>query len=112
METKVNIDGKEYKIDLEQAKNLGIIKEVNTTDVQSGDLFYSPSWGNMLIVQLALDGQYFFLGGHSNKALPWEHSYMMTRTEMVEWLNRGDRVWVGNITDKVEELITTYYPTK
>jgi ABC-type molybdate transport system substrate-binding protein len=120
METKVNIEGQEYEINLDRAKELGVIKEARKpiTDIKTGDLFYSKLNGNMIVIQQSQwqADEYIFSGSVDTLYpynQPWP-SKSMSKKNVINWFNTNDpdRVFVGNINDQVREIIKSYYPKK
>jgi len=113
-ELKVTIEGEEYNIDIEKAKELGVLKvpKVDTTikSFQVGDVFSTRS-GTILIVQngfskdpryniAGLDGLFLYstIGGEG-----------LSRTEMLKFLNRNFKgfgyKFVKNVNSEIETLL-------
>jgi hypothetical protein len=110
---EIEINGEKYEIDLEKAESMGVIKKLRTpiTEVKVGDLFYSVGADNIVIIQKHLRGDEFYLTGLDDALFNWNVP-AMSRYEMVQWLNDGHRVWVGNINNQVKDLVEGYYPKK
>jgi hypothetical protein len=116
-EIKVTIEGEEYNIDIEKAKELGVLKvpkvDTTITDFKVGDVF-SSGFGPVLIVQngwplisaeqryniAGLDGLFLF-SNFSDKGL--------SKEEMLAYLNKGDAglgyKFIKNVNSEIETLL-------
>ena len=113
-EIKVTIEGEEYNIDIEKAKELGVLKEDKTIkDFQVGDVF-STGFDPILIVQngwpitskeqryniAGLDGLFLY-SNFGDKGL--------SKEEMLKYLNKGDDgfgyKFVKNVNSEIETLL-------
>lgn len=111
---KVTLEGKEYEIDIEKAKELGVIKEDNSIkDFEVGDVF-SSGFNPILIVQngwpdaskekryniAGLDGLYLY-SDMGNKGVG--------KQEMLDWLNDRERYeglqFIKNVNSEIDTLL-------
>jgi hypothetical protein len=111
---KVTLEGKEYEIDLEKAKELGVIKEDNSIkDFEVGDVF-SSGFNPILIVQngwpdaskekryniAGLDGMHLY-SDFGNKGA--------SKQEMLNYLNYGrrgeDLQFIKNVNSEIDTLL-------
>ncbi len=115
MNKQIEIEGEKYEIDLEQAKSLGLIKKLPKPiiGITHGDVFYSKTGGNLIIVQQArYNRNVYIFTGLCDSLQPYNY-FTMSKEEVIDRLNsHGDMVWVGNINEQVKELVKSYYPTK
>ena len=105
--TKVTIDGKSYKIDLERAKKLKIISECNNIEsFNTGDLFRSEN-GNCRIIVVetgSLSGMYNIMGLHGFNYYSDFPSKGISKEEMLDFFN-GIKVFVTNLNDHLNDMI-------
>ena len=113
-EIKVTFEGKDFTINIDKAKKLGVLKEDKTIkDFQVGDVF-SSGFDPILIVQngwpitskeqryniAGLDGLFLF-SNFSDKGL--------NKEQMLAYLNRGDDgvgyKYVKNINKEIKTLL-------
>lgn len=111
---KVTIEGKEFVIDVEKAKELGVLKEDKTIkDFKVGDL-YSAGFDPIVIVQngwpdtskekryniAGLDGLYLY-SDMGNKGA--------SKQEMLDWLNDRERYeglkFIKNVNSEIDTLL-------
>ena len=106
----IKIEGKEFEIDIERAKGLGICKEVKKVkDIKAGDVFEQFSGflfrqRVMLIQPIYGFGEFNIVG--LNGLLPYsDFNALMSREDMIEFLNEGGFKFIANINDQINELI-------
>jgi hypothetical protein len=58
-EITVNIEGKEYTIDIEKAKSLGILKDKTIKDFQTGDVYFLGNGNYIIIVPNGFCSNYY-----------------------------------------------------
>jgi hypothetical protein len=102
---KITIKEKEFEIDIERAKELGICKEVKKiNEIKAGDVFegsrarvviFQPIYGIEEFIIVGIDGLQPFSNFHE----------LQTRYEMTEFLSEGDYTFIANINDQILELI-------
>jgi len=111
---KIVIGEKEYEIDIERAKELGICKESHKkiTSINVGDVFYSPggSISNVLIVQCgwcAVDHlqRYSFAGYDGLKNFSTFGEQGVIESKVLDYLNKHEMVFLKNINDELKVLI-------
>ena len=114
---KVTFEGKEYTIDLEKAKELGVLKEPNTIkDIKVGDVFLTGLQTWVMIVE---NGYSYNQDGKESR---WNIAGLnglrvysdfghegLTKTEMLKWLNdcyfgKGAR-FIKNLNADIDKLI-------
>jgi len=102
---KIEIEGKEYEIDVERAKELGICKEVQKIkDIKAGDVFEDCELRVMLIQPIYGFGEFNIAG--LNGLLPYrDFNALLSREDMIEFLNEGGFKFIANINDQINELI-------
>jgi hypothetical protein len=116
-EIKVTIEGEEYNIDIEKAKELGVLKvpKVDTTikSFQVGDVF-SLGFDPILIVQngwpLISAEQRYNIAGLDGLFLYSDFgSKGLSVKEMLDYLNKGDDgfgyKFVKNVNSEIETLL-------
>jgi hypothetical protein len=121
-EITVNIEGKEFIIDLEKAKELGVLKEDKTIkDFQVGDVFLLASGSKVIIVQNGYNNIYsdteqrynfaglgYSLNLYSSSSFGKEGG---TKEEVLAYLNNGNffserpAKFLKNINKDVEKLL-------
>ncbi len=102
---KIEIEGKKYEIDVERAKELGICKEVQKIkDIKAGDVFEDCGTRVLLIQPIYGFGEFNIAG--LNGLLPYSDlNALLSREDMIEFLNEGGFKFVKNINDQINELI-------
>jgi hypothetical protein len=116
-EIKITIEGKEYNIDIEKAKELGVLKvpKVDTTikSFEVGDVF-SSGFDAILIVQngrpLISAEQRYNIAGLDGLFLYSDFgSEGVSKEEMLAYLNKGDDgfgyKFVKNVNSEIETLL-------
>lgn len=114
---KVTIEGKEYEIDIEKAKELGVLKEDATIkDFKVGDVFVPASGGyKIIIVQNGFacsseEQKYNIAGLYGFEIYSDFGSQGLNKTEMLAWLNEswnGEHAkFIKNINNDIEELLS------
>ena len=104
---KVTIEGKEYEIDIEKAKELGVLKEDATIkDFKVGDVFVPASGGKVIIVQNGYtdykrEQKYNIAGLDGLELYSDIGSQGLNKTEMLAWLNRS---WNGKHTKFIKNI--------
>lgn len=119
-EITVNIEGKEFIIDLEKAKELGVLKEDKTIkDLQVGDVFLLASGSKVIIVQNGYNNiysdteqRYNFAGlGYSLDLYSSFGKEGGTKEEVLAYLNNGNYFlerptkFLKNINKDVENFL-------
>ena len=109
--TKVTIDGKSYKIDLERAKKLKIISECNNIEsFKTGDLFRSEK-GNCRIIVVEtgyFSGMYNIMGIDGFRHYSDFPPNGISEEKMLDFLNgsKGSKyVFVMNLNDHLNDMI-------
>lgn len=113
MTTKVTIDAVEYDIDLEKAKQLGLIKRSwqPITELHNGDLFYyTDGTSQSLIVQAGYNKAVWVLCGRNYRLDAWvnggtEGEGLYTTAELLEKLNQSKAICIGNVNDHVKDWV-------
>lgn len=110
---KITLDGKEYELDIEEAKFLKILKEIvpPIVNVQPGDMFQSDSITFIVTKPICLERGYSLIGWHPFES--WKDKFFMelhTLPEIIEYLNNwkgyGSRLkFVRNINEEVKKII-------
>lgn len=115
---KITLENQEYEIDIKGAKELGLCKVVHKpiTSFKVGDVFHAPSHRRAMIIEVnwchngnrradqrynlaGINGLHLFSNFDSKfKELP-------TYDEMLDYLNEGQFVLIGNINDQVATAI-------
>jgi hypothetical protein len=115
---KVTIEGKEYEIDIEKAKELGVLKEDATIkDFKVGDVFSLPWYGdNIIIVQNGYaayhskEQRYNIAGLDGLGLYPDFGSQGLNKTEMLAWLNKSNNgmhaKFIKNINNDIQKLLS------
>jgi hypothetical protein len=110
---KITLENKEYEIDIERAKQLGLCKEVRKeiTDINAGDVFEAP-WGERVLIVEAVYGsksfgtkRYNIAGLDGLELFSDLNSEPLNHEEMMAWLNEGKYTFIANINLDVKELI-------
>lgn len=115
-EITVKIEETEYIIDLEKAKELGVLKEDTTIkDFKVGDVFSLPWYGdNIIIVQNGYASsskeQKYNIAGLDGLGLYLDFgSQGLNKTEMLAWLNKSNNgkhvKFIKNINNDIAELL-------
>jgi hypothetical protein len=115
---KITIDNIEYEVDLVKAKQQGLLKQVEVPimSFKVGDVFKTPISSYRIVILSAGWAQYkvlmkYYMGGLNNVALnPFSnfsngHSGGATEEEIIKELNRMKCTYVGNISDKLDQLV-------
>lgn len=113
---KVTIEGKEYEIDIEKAKELGVVKENTIKDFEVGDVFSLPWYGdNIIIVQngyvSSSKEQKYNIAGLDGLGLYSDFgSQGLNKTEMLAWLNKSNNgmhaKFIKNINNDIQKLLS------
>lgn len=124
---EIEINNKKYDIDLERAKELGLVKEIctNITEITPGDVFKFPSKTNYSLLMVnCLNGKYFFSGcnpSHDGHKKPWAFSNYnclsgvsdnfshCSRGEMLNYINKHEMVYLGNVTEQFNKILEKFY---
>lgn len=112
---KVTIDGKEYEIDIEKAKELGVLREDTTIkDFKVGDVFLPGCGSKLIIVQngyasSSKEQKYNIAGLYGFEIYSDFGSQGLNKTEMLAWLNKSNNgnhtKFIKNINNDIEELL-------
>jgi hypothetical protein len=117
---KINIEGKEYEIDINRAKELGLCKETHKkiTDFSAGDVFESKSGTRILIIETSYSNTKYNIAGRNGLYLysnfnetPFNREQMLeylNGEQMLEYLN-DDRKYkfIKNINSDIDALINS-----
>jgi len=105
---KITIKEKEFEIDIERAKELGICKEVNKIkEIKAGDVFESVGGTRVMIIQPISEIEEFNIVGFDGLEPYSDFSELQTRYEMTEFLVEGNYTFIANINDQIDKLIRT-----
>ena len=115
---KITIEDKDYEIDIQRAKELGICKEVRKpiSSFMVGDVFTSRSGERILILQAAFAEPYavacterYNIAGIDGLCLFPDfrdsEGRTATKDELLKFLNKNQWTFASNINNKVKELI-------
>lgn len=102
---KIKIENKDYILDVEKAKELGILKGT-IIKIQAGDVFQNPlSPKDKLIIASFVDAKDFYkrkfillgLGGQFTAFACCDKGYVAEENKLIEYLNRLNWDYVTNI---------------
>jgi hypothetical protein len=106
---KIEIEGKEYEIDISRAKKLGICKETHKkiTDFSVGDVFESEDCLRILIVQSVYSKTKYNIAGRNGLYLYSDFGETpFNQEQMLEYLNNHQKYkFIKNINSDIETLI-------
>lgn len=112
---KVNIDNKEFEIDIERAKELGLCKEVRklVTSFEVGDVFEAIGHSRIVITEATWSStggnkRYNIAGLHGFKVfgnMGADVSNLPIHKQFLNYLNENGFVFIGNINSDVQALI-------
>lgn len=109
---RITISGKNYKIDVEQAKKLKILTEDNDiVSFNTGDLFRSENGATTLIVVESgcCSNMYNIMGFNGFNHYSDFPSKGISKKEMLDFLNGGDDgtryIFVTNLNGRLNEII-------
>lgn len=107
--TTINIDGINYELDLQRAKQLGIIEESKRIkDFEIGDLFaYAGSDCWFVVVEHGCSGNYAIIGLDSSLR-PFGDcgASGFSRSQMLNFLNTGvEKIFVKNINEDFANVV-------
>lgn len=109
--TTVTINGQDFTIDLDKAKQLGLLQERQLiTDLASGDVFESE--GGLVRIMI-IDAFYddsdnsnrFQIAGLNGLEPYSDFEELLDMGDMLDWLNDRKYKFVKNINDKINALI-------
>lgn len=107
--TTINIDGIKYELDLQRAKQLGIIEECKKIkDFEIGDLFaYVKTGCWFVIVEQGRSGNYAIIGlGDSLRTFSDCGANGYSTEQMLEFLNSGsEKFFVKNINEDFADVV-------
>lgn len=126
----VKIDNKEYVLDIDRAKEKGVLtlKRPKIETFSIGDVFYFDGRSSMPIIILLSSYMYhretYVLTGEDNGINPWvvcsshvgrtsdsEHiNGELTEEEVLYYLNHYKCVFAGNISESVKEIVKNLKP--
>jgi len=106
---KINIEGTEYEIDINRAKELGLCKETHKkiTDFSAGDVFESRNGSRILIIETSYSNTKYNIAGRNGLYLYSDFEETpFNREQMLEYLN-SDRKYkfIKNINSDIDNLI-------
>lgn len=102
---KIEIEGKEYEIDISRAKELGICKETKITDFSVADVFENKNGSRILIVQSSYSFAKYNIAGLSGLYLFSNFDEPLSREQMLLFLNNREYKFIKNINSDIETLI-------
>lgn len=110
MNKKIEIEGKEYSIDIEKAKSMGLLIEQKTLieDFDVGDLFKFPCGSNVIIVTngYRFEPMYNIIGLSDSFEMYSDFGRDgLSYNDMLEWLNKGKAVFVKNLNEDLRKII-------
>ena len=107
--TTINIDGINYELDLQRAKQLGIIEESKRIkDFEIGDLFaYAGSGCWFVVVEHGCSGNYAIIGlGDSLRTFSDCGANGYSTEQMLNFLNSGsEKILVKNINKDFADVV-------
>lgn len=102
------IEGREYILDIDKAKELQIIAEKSRiTTFKVGDVFRTYSGSMFVIVPFGYNhsGKYGIMGNGGLNFFSDAGFEGFTEGEMLKWLNTGTKTFVKNINDDFISLL-------
>lgn len=105
---KVSIDGKEYEIDLEKYKSLGLIKEIRPEikDFEVGDIFTCDNNRSFaIIIKTCYSSDSYSLVGLDDSLLNYANVQKFPKERVLNHLNTQKYIKVGNINDTVKNYL-------
>lgn len=110
---KITIEEKDYEIDIQRAKELGLCKEVGKeiTDINAGDVFEAPCRERVLIVEAVYGSKSFGSKRYNIAGLDGLELFSdlnnepLYHKEMIAWLNKNKYTFIANINLDVKGLI-------
>lgn len=106
--TIVVIEGREYTLDIDKAKELQILTEKSRfTTFKVGDVFRLYSGSVIVIVPFGYNhsGKYGIMGNGGMEFFSDSGFEGFTEGEMLKWLNSGIKTFVKNINDDFISLL-------
>lgn len=111
--SKVTIDGKEFELNLQKAREMGLLKEILHYPLKAGDVYIHPKGtvNSLLLVEILYTNDnnikaYQLLGicgvkVNSNK----EYQGLFTKDEVRTFLTERDMVFAENIQCEINSLM-------
>jgi hypothetical protein len=107
---KIEIEGKEYEIDINRAKELGLCKETpkKITDFSVGDVFESKQGSRIIIIQCLYSYSYKYnIAGNYGLYLYSDFGKNpLNQEQMLDFLNKHEYKFIKNINSDIETLIS------
>jgi hypothetical protein len=106
---KIEIEGKEYEIDINRAKELGLCKEIKITDFSVGDVFETKCGSRVLIIRSTYNpyGYKYNIAGNDGLYLYSDFGENpLGREQMLDFLNKHEYKFIKNINSDIETLIS------
>ena len=104
---KIQVQNKQYEINIERAIELGICKKIRQeiTDFRVGDVFETPGGTRVLTIQTLHWADAYNIVGFCG-VLPYsDFNKPLTYEEMIKHLNEDEYEFVDNINEQINELI-------
>jgi hypothetical protein len=110
---KITHNGQDYELDIEKAKACGAIQYAALTSFKVGDVFCSSDSASILITSGYDDGtkertRYHMAGLDGLKPYSDFGTEGATKDKMLEYLNRRKFRLMGNINNKVADIIAEF----
>lgn len=108
---KIEIEGKEYEIDINRAKELGLCKETHKkiTDFSVGDVFESKHDLRIIIIHSTYNpyGHKYNIAGNIGLGLYSDFGENpLGQEQMLDFLNSKEYKFIKNITVDIDTLIS------
>jgi len=109
--TTVTINGQDFTIDLDKAKQLGLLQECQPiADLAVGDVFESEGGlVRVLIIDAFYDGSdninRYQIAGLNGLEPYSDFEELLSMSDMLDWLNDRKYKFVKNINDEIQKLI-------
>ncbi len=109
-ETTLSINSKEYIINIDKAIELGIAKpkKVKIENLQAGDVFENDQY-RVMIIDAYCDcygnKNRYQLAGFYGVEVFSDFNRLLSRQEMINYLNKGEYVFIRNINTEIKEII-------
>jgi len=110
MNKKIEIEGKEYSIDIEKAKSMGLLIEQKKLikDFDVGDLFRLSDDCNVVIVNngYRFEPMYNIIGLSNSFEMYSDFGRDgLSYNDMLEWLKESEAVFVKNLNEDLRKII-------
>lgn len=108
-EIEIQVGNEKYIVDLEKAKQLGVIKRKELTSFDSGDVFKTKFGTTILVLEIftsykSISERYQIFGLDGQLKAFSDFNKLQTKQQILDLLNRNEYLFVKNVNDTSEKL--------